>query len=180
VWRAAEQYSGHYGTIIKLLILTGLRRGECAAIQSSWVQADTLTIPKEAVKNGRELVLPLSPMTAALLQQALEEARSLKTNDPLLFPAANYPNQPFSGFSQSKKNLDKLLTISKFTHHDLRRTYRTNLGRLKVAPHISERLVNHASAQNEMEQIYDQYTYWDEKVEAVQKYNDWLSSLLGR
>jgi hypothetical protein len=49
---------------------------------------------------------------------------------------------------------------------------------LRVAPHISERLINHASARSDLEEIYDQYTYWDEQVEAVQKYDTWLSELL--
>ncbi len=178
VWEAARGFNSHYGSIIKILILTGMRRGEAAAIRASWIQEHSLTVPKEITKNGRELLFPLSPMLAKLLAHALEAARSPYQNDPLLFPAANYPNQPFSGFSQSKKNIDKLLTIAKWQHHDLRRTYRTNLGRLRVAPHIAERLVNHVAVQNEVEAIYDVWTYFPEMQEAQTTYENWLTGIL--
>jgi integrase len=46
VWRAAGACGGHFGTIVRLLILTGMRRGECAAMQASWVQNSMLTILK--------------------------------------------------------------------------------------------------------------------------------------
>jgi hypothetical protein len=36
LWRAAEQTEGHFGTIVKLLILTGQRRGEIAALKGSY------------------------------------------------------------------------------------------------------------------------------------------------
>jgi hypothetical protein len=54
----------------------------------------------------------------------------------------------------------------------LRRTFRTNLGRLKVRPDIAERLVNHASARTEMEETYDLYTYLPEMREAMEKWEE--------
>jgi integrase len=62
---------------------------------------------------------------------------------------------PFSGWSKCKAELDKLARIAAWTLHDLRRTFRTTLGRLKVRPDIAERLVNHISARTEMEETYD-------------------------
>jgi integrase len=41
VWKGAEQIEGHFGAIVKLLILTGQRRGEIAALQVPWIQKDT-------------------------------------------------------------------------------------------------------------------------------------------
>jgi hypothetical protein len=67
-------------------------------------------------------------------------------------------DRPFNGWSKCKKELDKLAKIAPWTLHDLRRTFRTNLGRLRVRPDIAERLVNHAPARTEMEETYDLYT----------------------
>ena len=61
-----------------------------------------------------------------------------------------------------------------WTLHDLRRTFRTNLGRLKVRPDIAERLVNHVSARTEMEETYDLYTYLPEMREAMEKWEHFL------
>ena len=93
-------------------------------------------------------------------------------------PTYPYGPLPFNTFAVTKKEFDKILNIAPYTLHDLRRSYRTNLSRLRIALHISERLINHASARSDLEEIYDQYTYWDEQVEAVQKYDTWLSDLL--
>jgi integrase len=37
VWRAAGQAEGHLGSIVKMLILTGQRRGEIAALRAGWM-----------------------------------------------------------------------------------------------------------------------------------------------
>jgi integrase len=170
VWNAAGRYGGHFGSIVRLLILRGLRRGECAAIENDWVQLDTVTLPDRITKNGREHVIPLGTMACAIL--------SKKSNHSVyLFPERE-GQHPFSGFSQSKKNLDKLLNIAPWRLHDLRRTYRTNLGRLRVAPHIGERLVNHVAVQNDVEATYDVWQYLDEMTEAVEKYENWFKKLL--
>lgn len=65
-----------------------------------------------------------------------------------------------------------------FTFHDLRRTLRTGLSRLKIAqPHIRERVLNHA--QLGMEATYDVYAYADEKREALTKWADHLTAISG-
>ena len=69
---------------------------------------------------------------------------------------------PFSGWSKSKKELDKLCGVKGWTLHDLRRTYRSIHGKIGTPPHIAERLVNHISAQTEMERTYDRYAYLSE------------------
>ena len=97
----------------------------------------------------------------------------------ILFPARGKASTPFNGWSKSKKALDKLCSIPHWTLHDLRRTFRTNLGRLGVAPHIAERLVNHISARSEMEIVYDQYKYLPEMRQAMETYEDWLRGILG-
>jgi integrase len=172
VWNAAEQFGGVYGALVKLIILTGLRRTECAAIQSDWVQADRVTLPETITKNSKEFCFPTGPTAQAIFE-------SLKTNWHLLLPTVPQGPLPFNTFAVTKKAFDKLLPgIARYTLHDLRRTYRTNLSRLRVAPHICERLINHTSARSDLEIIYDQYTYWDEQVEAVNKHDAWLQNLV--
>jgi integrase len=66
--------------------------------------------------------------------------------------------------------------IAPWTLHDLRRTFRTNLGRLKVRPGIAERLVNHISARTEMEETYDLYTYLPEMREAMERWEAFVQT----
>lgn len=173
VWRAAERYEGHFGIITRLLILTGMRRGECAAIQTSWIQNNTLTIPKEVTKNGKEHAFPLSLLALRMVQDC-------PTGGLHLFPSRINSTAPFSGFSQSKKNLDKLLNIAPWTLHDLRRSYATNMARLGVQPHIIERLLNHLTgSMSSISRIYNRANYMPEMTAAVQKYEDWLQEQVG-
>jgi integrase len=37
VWQTAEKFGSSYGALVKLIILTGLRRQECAALELSWL-----------------------------------------------------------------------------------------------------------------------------------------------
>ena len=74
--------------------------------------------------------------------------------------------------------LDQLCDVTGWTLHDIRRTFRTNLGRLGVAPHIAERLVNHISARTDMERTYDIYSYLPEMRAAIEKWEGYLLKLL--
>ena len=96
----------------------------------------------------------------------------------MLFPA-RLGSDPFSGFSQSKKNLDKLLNIAPWTLHDLRRTFATNLAQLDVAPHVIERLLNHVTGQiSGVAAIYNRAKYFDEMAQAMQQWEARLAEIL--
>jgi integrase len=171
VWNAATEFGGAYGALVKLIILTGLRRQECAALEISWVVPDRVTIPEEVTKNGHEFSFPVGLTTQALLE-------SLKTNWHLLLPQYPQGPLPFSTFSVTKPEFDKLHSVRGYTLHDLRRTYRTNLSRLRVPRDICERLINHRSARSDLDEIYDRYDCWKEMEEAVNRYDTWLQKLL--
>jgi hypothetical protein len=66
--------------------------------------------------------------------------------------------RPFNGWSKCKKDLDKFANIAPWTLHDLRRTFRSGLGRLGIRPDIAERLVSDIPARTETEETYELYT----------------------
>ncbi|HTE41310.1 MAG TPA: hypothetical protein VK629_10780, partial [Steroidobacteraceae bacterium] len=65
--------------------------------------------------------------------------------------------------------------IEPFTPHDLRRTVRTGLAKLKVEPHIAERVLNHV--QERIAGTYDVHDYADEKRAALEKWAAHLRTL---
>jgi integrase len=179
VWLATDQLTGHFKEIVRLLILMGQRRGETAALRDTYYgdNAQILCLPAEITKNGREHAFPVGPMAACALRAMAAEilARNIRKERPssLLFQAVG-SDSPFSGWSKCKAELDKLAPIAPWTLHDLRRTFRTTLGRLKVRPDIAERLVNHISARTEMEETYDLYTYLPEMREAMEMWETFV------
>jgi integrase len=156
--------------VITILLLTGQRRGEIALARWSDVdlQAKTWRIPDEVSKNGRGHLVPLSDW-------AVEEFRALKREAercPFVLPsvhlkAAADPKLLTRNLARASARFEKL-AIRPFTLHDLRRTCRTGLARLRVAPHIAERVLNHA--QERIPGTYDVYDYVPEKREALEKW----------
>jgi integrase len=168
---------GSYCTIVQLLILTGQRRGEIAGLRTSYLDGSIVTLPSALTKNHREHLFPLPALAAAILSQVEVEATA---NDALFFPARGKTHRPFNGWSKSKKALDELSRVAKWTLHDLRRTFRTNLARLGVAPHVAERLVNHVSHRSDVEQVYDHYRYLPEMRAAIEKWEAHVSAILAQ
>ena len=181
-WIATEdadaEFPRHYRAIVKLLILCGQRRGEVAALRTSFVEGDLATLPAELCKNGREHAFPLPTLAQKILREIhiIDATRS----DVLFFPARGKPDKPFNGWSKAMKELRKILgtDFRHFTLHDIRRTFRSGLAMLGVRPDIAERLVNHISAQSDMELVYDLYEYLPEMREAIKKWEDYIRMVI--
>ena len=88
-----------------------------------------------------------------------------------------YTLEVFSAWSKNKKRLDKISSVTGWTLHDLRRSFRTGLGALSVLPHIAERLVNHVSAKSEMEETYDLGLILPEMREAMNRWEEKLQKI---
>ncbi len=163
--------------VITLLLLTGQRRGELAAAE--WIHIDftarTWRIPDENSKTGRGHIVPLTDW-------AISEFLELKTlagSSPWVLPSKDGRSSvdPKLLTRSVAKNLHrfKVVGIDEFTLHDLRRTCRTGLAKLRVAPHIAERVLNHA--QETIPGTYDRHDYVDEKRDALERWAQHLSKL---
>ncbi len=67
------------------------------------------------------------------------------------------------------------LEIAHFTVHDMRRTARTHLARMGIAPDIAERALNHAIQSTEG--VYNQYDHLRERRHALTRWANYLHSL---
>jgi integrase len=169
VWCACD---GTFGTIVKLLILTGQRRGEIGSLPWDWVneEARTISFPASMKKNGRAHSIPFGPMT----YEVLDSFGSHK----VIFLARG-KETPFNGWSKSKTALDKLSDTSNWTLHDLRRTFATNLQKLGVGLEVIEALLNHVSGTKAgIVGVYQRHDYMPEMREAVERWEKYLAALL--
>lgn len=177
VWRAAGEWGYPYGTIVQLLIAMGQRRGETAWLHRSWInERDRLiTLPGEYTKNKLEHTFPYGELAAQVLGTVPRSNSSL-----LLFPSVRSAERPFSGWSKSKKELDKVVSIAPWCHHDLRRTFSTRLGELNVPQRVNERLLNHISEGEitPLGHVYNLATYLPQMREAVKLFDQHFTNLL--
>lgn len=164
--------------VMLILLLTGQRRGEL--VLARWREIDfnakTWRIPDENAKTRGHL-LPLS-------ESALREFRHLKRRagrSSWVLPARDGSGPMDAklltrGLAKCRGRFERL-GIAPFTLHDLRRTCRTGLARLRVPPHIAERVLNHA--QERIPGTYDVHDYLDEKRAALDEWARHLEGLTG-
>lgn len=163
--------------VLRILLLTGQRRSEIAL--ALWSNVDlaskTWLIPDVDAKAGRGHVVPLSDWAVdefRVLKRLAERSLFVFPNDDGSAPAN--PKLITRSVARYQKAWQKL-GIKPFTPHDLRRTCRTGLAKLKVAPHIAERVLNHV--QEKIPGTYDVHDYSDEKREALERWAKQLQSL---
>jgi integrase len=165
IWLAAPK--NDYGEILKLILLTGCRRAEIGDLK--WSEVDikkhTITLPRERTKNGQEHVVPLSNEAHSIILGAYNPDRE--------YVFGRTRAGGFSGWSKSKAEFDKIVKLKdRWTLHDLRRTVRTGLSELGIAPHIAEAALNHLPPK--LIRTYDRNKYEPEKRKAL---NDWAAHL---
>ena len=155
--------SDDYGTIVKLLILTGQRRDEIGKLRWSEINlADaTLTLPATRTKNHREHTLALSPQALALLP-AKAEGRLFQ----------------FNNWHKAKWRVDGRAGVTGYRLHDVRRSVATGLGELGVLPHIIEAILNHYSGHRSgVAGIYQRAKSSAEMRDALQRWGDHLGQI---
>ncbi|SEO85575.1 Phage integrase family protein [Salinihabitans flavidus] len=106
-WKAALRWGFPYGSIFRLLALTGQRRGEIRSARWSDVDFDRrmLTIPAHKAKNraGAHEV-PLSAPALEVLTEARDICRALRDPTGFIFPNADQTGH-VAGFSKSGTHL---------------------------------------------------------------------------
>jgi integrase len=172
VWLATEQ-TATFNSIVRLLLLTGQRRTEIASLQSSWIQNDTITLPSELTKNGREHAFPFGELARSILH-----VHGSPKQDSFLFPARGR-NAPFNGWSKCKAALDTASGVKDWTLHDLRRTFASNLAALGVQLPVIEKLLNHVSGSfGGIVGTYQRHSYMPEMRAAIEAWEARLTAIL--
>jgi integrase len=173
IWHAVRPMRD-YGRIVRLVMLTGSRRGEIAG--ATWDElhmeapgGPQLVIAETRFKMGAQHRIPLVPVAVALLPERRPDYQHL-------FGMAR--GKGFRGFGPGKKELDaKLAGMRPFCHHDLRRTVRTRLAGMGVDRHIAELVIGHGK--RGLDRIYDQHAYLDEIRAALELWADELQRIVG-
>jgi integrase len=191
-WRAFEG-TGIYEPYFKLLLLTGQRRMEVAAM--CWHELQDLAgdnprwiIPADRAKNGQEHIVPLGPMAVEIIRTVPQVK-----DCPFLFSVTG--NTAISGFSKAKECVDQNIERLKaedasaaysgqFTEpwvvHDLRRTQFTGLIEMGFSADIADALSNHVtgSARQGVRKNYNHARYSQAKKTAMLAWEAHIKSLL--
>lgn len=163
--RAAADSAIHDATrlAIELQLLTGARPTEVR--QATWKEFDIKkrlwVIPADRVKSGREFKIHLSDEVMAVLLDA--EKLSAERDGPVLPGRSGKPLDKMAVARALRRLQDRVAEHGgkALRPHDLRRSFRTMLSRLGVAPHVAELCMNHQEKEI-MRRVYDGHDYFDE------------------
>jgi integrase len=166
-WNATDTIAAPYGSIFKMLLLTGCRLNEVAGMRYDELADGTWSLPGTRTKNHRPLVLVLPPLALDLIPP---------TEGVYVFGS----DKPVTSFSRMKAELDKAMPgVPPWVTHDLRRTAATGMANLGIMPHVIEAVLNHVSgAKSGVAGIYNRAAYTDEKRAALERWATHIDGLV--
>jgi integrase len=181
-WRVTGRMGYPFGPLYRLLLLSGLRLNEVAdAVWSEFDLADRLwTIPSSRMKGTNSKARAhVVPLTSDMLQ-ILDTLPRFKDGDYLFSISGKKAvwvssdvkdrldgamlDEMREAAKQRGDDPDKV-TLPGWVNHDLRRTLRTGLSRLRVHSDVSEAILAHVKPG--IRGVYDRYDLLDEKREAL-------------
>jgi integrase len=192
-WRVTGRMSYPFGALYQLLLLTGLRLNEVA--DATWSEIDfrngVWIVPSDRMKgkDGRAVdhVVPITKEIGAIL----EAVPRFKGGEYLF--SINFGKAPVWVSDKVKKRLDSRMlrtlramarrrgenpsrvTVPPWVNHDLRRTLRTGLSRLRIDRDIREAVLAHARPG--VEGVYDRYDFQVEKKDALERWAMYVQNL---
>lgn len=180
-------------TAIKLLILTGARRGEVAEMRWNEINfdAETWIIPAEKTKNGQEHTIYLSQFAKQLIQNT----KNLNNNSEYVFDTGlnarghihsdavtralrrlmikdKVTKKPKKENQKIDATEPPLKDMKIFTPHDLRRSAATAWGmHLNASPHVIEFMLNH-KPKDKLQETYQHARYVNEQKDTWLKWGE--------
>jgi integrase len=137
LWRALDSVGGPAADAVRVVLLTGQRRGEVGGMRWDELRGDVWSLPKERTKNGR-------PHSITLSRQALEVIERQPRIDGSHFV---FGLRPIGSFSHVKRMIDAAMPpeIPRWCIHDLRRSAASGMQRLGIRAEVIELTLNHRS-----------------------------------
>jgi integrase len=173
LWSACGKL-GTIGDFMRLLMLTGARRGEIGSAEWSEIDSDRheLVIPPERSKNRRRHVIPLVP-------QAWEIVDRQPRINKYLFPARTGSGS-VTGYHHYKAKLGAVVQFDPpIRLHDIRRSVASGLQRLGVSVELIEQILGHVSGVfRGVVGVYQRHDYGNEKRAALQRWADHIEQIV--
>ncbi len=165
LWPKFDTCRPNVRDIFKLTLLTCQRPGEIMGMKWSEIDFEKKlwTLPIERTKSKRhDHLVPLS-------QQVIDILKPRENNkSEFVFPSNHGAKSGYTNnVHKARYKLIKDLKMEKWGTHDLRRSGRTVMSEIGIAPNIAERVLNHSMGK--IEGTYDIYGYLPQKADALNK-----------
>jgi integrase len=166
VWASAGSL-GPFGGILRLGLLTAMRRSELAALRWSEVKDDRIVIEASGTKTGVRHEIPVTPAMRAVL------ASQPETTSSLVFPSRT--GERMAGWSKLVPRTVRESGIV-FTLHDLRRTARTLMSKCGVGEDVAELAIGHV--RRGLVATYNKDSAWEARKDAFERVSGHIAPLV--
>jgi integrase len=175
-WLPGSGYSPNLKNVLRLTLWTGCRTGEICSAAWRDIDLGKRTYHIRESKNDTERFVQLSTQAVGFLASL-----KLSTADyPFASQRTGLPIQQKQLTEQAwrMKRDGRMLDIAPWTPHDLRRTVRTGLSRLRCPSEVAEAILGHS--RGGIEGTYNLHSYDVEAREWLQRWADHLDTLSPR
>jgi integrase len=154
--------------LLRFLLLTGLRIGEAQVSVIEWIDNDGwLNLPAVAMKKGKAHRAFLSPLARAQIEGAARPDL-FRSVSPTAVQAALRRWHIRHGAADG----------TRWSPHDLRRTFATRCGDVGVAPHVIAKCIAHAVAGSGSLPVYLRSEWLDERRAATLALGDHVAGIV--
>ena len=171
LWHALDRVGGPTAAAVRMLLLTGQRRGEVVGMRRGEISDGAWRLPPQQVKNRTSHSVPLS-----------DQVKDLLARQPVL-PAGDFVfshrgDKPAADFSHLKREIDAIVKFeAQWCWHDLRRTCASGLQKLGIPIHVTEAVLNHRSGTvSGITAVYQRHDYLVERANALQAWADFVDA----
>jgi integrase len=191
-WRATGRMRYPYGPFYRLLLLTGVRLNELADASWNEINGTSWIIPKERMKARNEKARAHAVPLTTDLKSIFNKLPRFKRGNFVF--STTFGQKPAWINDKVKKQLDARMLrtlralarmrgddpdkieFKRWTNHDLRRTLRSGLSRLRIDRDTAEAVLAHV--QPGIVGTYDVYDRFDEKKKALTRWATHVRSLV--
>ena len=183
ITRALDRIEYPFGPLLRILLLSGQRRGEVAGMRwdeiSDWETGPVWELPGTRTKNRLPHIVPI-------VQVMKEVIDGCPRHSDLVFTARG---SLLSGFAKVKRVLNERIVevraargintvLPHWVLHDFRRSFSTHAHEtLGIDPHVVEAVLNHVSGTKaSVAGVYNRAQYLDERRLALEAWSEWIGA----
>jgi len=173
-WLPTSAFTLAQRNILKFTLFTACRTGEVCNAKWEDIDLERRFWHLKETKTDVERYVQLSSQAIFFLKQL--ESTDLKYVFPALNTGLPIKQKSITEQSYHMRRFDRMIDIDHWSPHDLRRTVRTGLSRIKCPREVGEAILGHA--RKGIEGTYDLHEYESECKVWLQKWANYMDKLI--